>query len=1128
MDNMDDSDPNAKISDSAYSTSCSNSQSRRSHSSKSTHSSGSSGYGGKQTTSGYNNNNQTQSPEKRPKEKELKKKKTQLTTQNDVQVVEAKIEIVCDVTMKPVFEPLPEEISDLVPSPASGVVKMEKGPELDVSDKKSGKDEPSPSTTPTPLTFVTSKPNSNQISDGFTCVISMQDGIVMYTTASVTTALGYPKDMWIGRSFMDFLHQRDRNTFASQISSGLVVVAAPKQQVDGTKGKATPFGELMSTMVCRIRRYKGLSTGFATKDRVVTFMPFQLKFYFKRMSEDDGQVTYLVIEGSPFFSAFKTPNEIITDPTPFVMKHTASGKLDYIDPESVPYLGYLPQDILNKDALQLFYPSDLMYLHQIHETIVKEGGVQRSKPYRMLAQNGDFLKLETEWSSFINPWSRKLEFVIGKHFVIEGPKNPDVFQTPEAEKATKVSKEEETKALAIKESIIRIMNEVLTKPAEMAKQHMTKRCQELASFMESLLDETPKTEEELRLEIQDTDHSYFERDSVMLGGISPHHDNNDSNTSTETPLTYNQLNYNENLQRFFDSHEAYTDEDKNSLAVCEHLKTKDIETPEPDTSFSKNFLSMVNSSGEFDEMASTSDSSTAAVASSNNACSSNGFQALRLTESLLNKHNVEMEKELLKLHRETRSSKSDREKASNESRLKKKEHLARCNAFFMPTSAASEFKPQGVKRSSKNTDDWGTNKHRCSSARTTRRRFTEPPNNPPLSATYNGPVPMYYIPAAPYQMAPKSEAGPSASQAQYQRHSDMNGFSIPYMGHQQNMNPAGRSSRTETANANMNMQPNVYSPMQCMMFGPPVFASPFMYPQYDSPMAYTIPQNFGQHQIPNTQTMGTLGLSSNNYEEACKLTIPMKYVQSCNGHGRREKNVECRANNGVHGRDISSSFAGASNRNNDANDERNKRKLRFDNSDGTNEKTDGESSYSSFYSSFFKTDSGSNEESDSKSRPVKEGTKASNKYKILSSKTPTIPSTYVPNDRKVARRKMEPPWMEQVHVTSELIYKYQIANKDSQEVLSNDKEKLKTLEQSPLVCEQLSQLYLDLQLQGVAARLTLEDGITSSSSSGEDTPNHPKPSTSKARRRKRGYSWLAMIYEEDAPMPPPEENSSSS
>lgn len=39
----------------------------------------------------------------------------------------------------------------------------------------------------------------------------------------------------------------------------------------------------------------------------------------------------------------------------------------------------------------------------------------------------------------------------------------------------------------------------------------------------------------------------------MLGEISPHHDYCDSKSSSETPPSYNQLNYNENLQRFFNS-----------------------------------------------------------------------------------------------------------------------------------------------------------------------------------------------------------------------------------------------------------------------------------------------------------------------------------------------------------------------------------------------------------------------------------------------------------------------------------------------------------------------------------------------------------------------------------------------
>lgn len=49
----------------------------------------------------------------------------------------------------------------------------------------------------------------------------------------------------------------------------------------------------------------------------------------------------------------------------------------------------------------------------------------------------------------------------------------------------------------------------------------------------------------------------------MLGEISPHHDYCDSKSSSETPPSYNQLNYNENIQRFFQSHPKTTVSDEN-------------------------------------------------------------------------------------------------------------------------------------------------------------------------------------------------------------------------------------------------------------------------------------------------------------------------------------------------------------------------------------------------------------------------------------------------------------------------------------------------------------------------------------------------------------------------------------
>lgn len=83
-----------------------------------------------------------------------------------------------------------------------------------------------------------------------------------------------------------------------------------------------------------------------------------------------------------YFLISIAPYELVCKAVPFVIRHAANGNIEYIDPESVPYLGHLPQDLMEKDALLLYHPEDLVYLRQVYETIVKEGGFPRTKPYR--------------------------------------------------------------------------------------------------------------------------------------------------------------------------------------------------------------------------------------------------------------------------------------------------------------------------------------------------------------------------------------------------------------------------------------------------------------------------------------------------------------------------------------------------------------------------------------------------------------------------------------------------------------------------------------------------------------------------------------------------------------------------
>lgn len=62
--------------------------------------------------------------------------------------------------------------------------------------------------------------------------------------------------------------------------------------------------------------------------------------------------------------------------------------------------------------------------------IGRQGKSIRSKPYNFRAFNGCYVLLETDWTCFVNPWTKKLEFVAGHHRVLKGPSNPDVFASP--------------------------------------------------------------------------------------------------------------------------------------------------------------------------------------------------------------------------------------------------------------------------------------------------------------------------------------------------------------------------------------------------------------------------------------------------------------------------------------------------------------------------------------------------------------------------------------------------------------------------------------------------------------------------------------------------------------------------
>ncbi|XP_046477684.1 period circadian regulator [Neodiprion pinetum] len=124
------------------------------------------------------------------------------------------------------------------------------------------------------------------------------------------------------------------------------------------------------------------------------------------------------------------------------------------------------------------------------------------------------------------------------------------------------------------------------------------------------------------------------------------------------------------------------------------------------------------------------------------------------------------------------------------------------------------------------------------------------------------------------------------------------------------------------------------------------------------------------------------------------------------------------------------------------------------------------------------------------------------------------------SDKEIKALRKQPSWLDGVKLTPELIYGYQMDSKTLQEVLEADKKVLKKFTQPLLVNDQLSQLYLDLELEGFGTKIMLDEGTVVSESASTDEAVEDSLEQKKEQHCSMEYGRLMMIHEENAQFPP--------
>ncbi|XP_074045777.1 period circadian protein homolog 2 isoform X2 [Macrotis lagotis] len=254
--------------------------------------------------------------------------------------------------------------------------------------------------------------------DMFAMAVSLVTGKIVYVSDQATSILPCKKDMFHNAKFVEFLAPHDVSVFHSSTAPSRL----PAWRVCRRADSSTQEYMEEKSFFCRI-------SGGKDHENVIRYHPFRMTPYLLRIQEklDAEAQLCCVLLAEKVHSGYEAPR-IPPDKRIFTTTHTPNCLFQDVDERAVPLLGYLPQDLIGTPILLHLHPCDRPLMLAIHKKILQYSGQPFDySPIRFCTRNGEYITMDTSWSSFINPWNRKVSFIIGRHKVRTGPLNEDVF-----------------------------------------------------------------------------------------------------------------------------------------------------------------------------------------------------------------------------------------------------------------------------------------------------------------------------------------------------------------------------------------------------------------------------------------------------------------------------------------------------------------------------------------------------------------------------------------------------------------------------------------------------------------------------------------------------------------------------
>ncbi|XP_054705401.1 period circadian protein homolog 3 isoform X1 [Grus americana] len=254
--------------------------------------------------------------------------------------------------------------------------------------------------------------------DTFVAVFSLLSGRIVHISEQAASILNCKKKVLDSSRFVELLVPQDVSVFYTHTDQSHL----PLWNMESQTASLYEYAQVKS-FFCRIR-------GGKDQEQETRCYPFRITPYLVHVCTSvhvDAESCCLAL-AEKIHSGYEAPR-IPMDKRIFTTTHTPGCVFLEIDDRAVPLLGYLPQDLIGTSILMYLHPEDRPLMIAIHRKILKFAGQPPFEhlPIRFCTQNGDYVILDTSWSSFVNPWSRKVAFIIGRHKVRTSPLNEDVF-----------------------------------------------------------------------------------------------------------------------------------------------------------------------------------------------------------------------------------------------------------------------------------------------------------------------------------------------------------------------------------------------------------------------------------------------------------------------------------------------------------------------------------------------------------------------------------------------------------------------------------------------------------------------------------------------------------------------------